>query len=127
MSKKTGKKYQAIYYPPISRAEHISTILNGLATGLSCIFLTLNPMAVYWWLVATVYKNTSDSKGTLALMIICGVCTLLGLVPSIAAKVINRKSKWAVINIVVISVCFAVAFLLTLGFVALITKVANEI
>ena len=84
-------------------------------------------MAVYWWLVATVYKNTSDSKGTLALMIICGVCTLLGLVPSIAAKVINRKSKWAVVNIVVISVCFAVAFLLTLGFVALITKVANEI
>ena len=127
MIKKTKKNYAAVYYPPVSRQEELSTILNGLATGLSCVFLTANPVAVYWWLIALIYKNTGSTKNGIIFMILCGVFTLLGLAPSIAAKVINPKSKWSVVNIVFISIAFVIALLLTLGFTALMAEAAKSI
>ena len=127
MSKKTKKTYATVYYPPLSRQEELSTILNGLATGLSCVFLTANPVAVYWWLIALIYKNTGSTKNGIIFMILCGVFTLLGLAPSIAAKVINPKSKWSVVNIVFISIAFVIALLLTLGFTALMAEAAKSI
>ena len=127
MSKKTRKNYAAVSYPPVNRKEELSTILNGLATGLSCLFLTANPVVVYWWLIAMLYKNTVSTRNTVIFMIVCGVGTFLGLAPSIAAKVINPKSKWSVVNIVFISIAFVIALLLTLGFTALITKASDGI
>ena len=91
------------------------------------MFLTANPVAVYWWLIALIYKNTGSTKNGIIFMILCGVFTLLGLAPSIAAKVINPKSKWSVVNIVFISIAFVIALLLTLGFTALMAEAAKSI
>ena len=91
-------------------------ILNGLATGVATMCFIGNPVACWMWFI---YITQSTF-----LIVICGVGALASLAASIVARVLDKKSNWAIANIVYISICFVIGGLLTWGFIALINSVA---
>ena len=104
----------------------MTSILCGLATGMATISFILNPVAVYLWLIDTLKTTAKNANGSFLIMGFCVVNVLASIAASIVAKVKNPKSKWAVINIVYISITLVFSALLTWGFIELITKLAEK-
>ena len=102
-----------------------TSILCGLATGMSTISFMLNPIAVYLWLIDTLKTTAKNTNGSFLIMGFCVVNILASLAASIVAKIWHPKSKWAVVNIVYISVTLVLSALITWSFIALIMKLAS--
>lgn len=103
------------------KAKRLSLILCGVSTGISCICLTVNPIAVYYYIFAAVNRLTSEST-QMFLIIFYGISMLACIAMSIVAKVKNPKCFWASVNIIYISILLGVAALITWGFIALVVS-----
>ena len=99
-------------------------ILNGLATGIATMCFIGNPIACWMWFISVAERSRNYITQSTILIIACAVGALGSLAASIVARVLNKKSNWAVANIVYISICFVIGALLTWGFIALINSVA---
>ena len=89
---------------PIGPKQIISIILCGVSSAMM-VFL------VFIWTIIIISGNagrTDDVKFTIIFLSI----TSLG--PAIVAKVLNRKSIWALINIICLSILFVAVILMTL-------------
>ena len=102
-----------------------TTILCGLATGMSTISFALNPIAVYLWLIDTLKTTAKNTNGSYLIMGFCAANIIASIAVSIIAKIWHPKSKWAVVNIVYISVTLVLSALITWSFIALIMKLAS--
>lgn len=103
----------------------ITSVLCGLATGMSTISFILNPIAVYLWLIDTLKTTAKNTNGSFLILGFCALNIIASLAASIVAKVWNPKSKWAVVNIVYISITLVISALITWAFIALIMKLAS--
>lgn len=99
-----------------------TSILNGLATGIATMCFIGNPIACWMWFISVAQRSRSYITQATFLIVICAVGALGSLAASIVARVIDKKSNWAIANIVYISICFVIGALLTWGFLALINS-----
>jgi len=97
----------------------ISTILCGVGLGISLLFLGLAPLGNWLYLIAKLQHSSREIAHATFVLIVCGVLGFGGIAPSIVAKIINKKSKWPIINIVMITLTTIADSLLTWGVVAL--------
>ena len=95
-------------------------IMNGLACGVATMCFIGNPIACWMWFISVAERSTKYITQSTILLILCGVGALGSLAASIVAKVLDKNSRWAVANIVYISIVFVIGALLTWGFIALI-------
>ena len=100
--------------------EELTTILCGLSTGISVMSLTACPVILWLWLVQIVSKSPKHASHYIVMLSICGVGAVSSVVASSLAKAWNRKSRWAVFNIVFTGIALVIAGLLCWGFIALI-------
>ena len=95
--------------------ENTSMLLCGIATGVSLLSLGLAPFGSWFWLIAIIQKSSQETDRALFVLISCGVLALGGLPASVFAKIINPKSKWPVVNSIVITLLFIANSLLVSG------------
>lgn len=117
--------YRKVIENPDEDITGKTSILCGLATGFSTMAFALNPVAVYLWLIDTLKTTAKNTNGSYVIMGICLATVLGSLAASIVAKVRHPKGRWAVVNIVYISITLVITVLLTWGFMALILHYAN--
>ena len=106
------------------KKQERTTILNGLATGIATMCFIGNPVACWMWLISVAERSKNYITQSTFLIVLCAVGALGSLAAAIVAKVTDKKSTWAVANIVYISICFVIGALLTWGFIALINTYA---
>ena len=95
--------------------ENTSMLLCGIATGVSLLSFGLAPYGSWLWLIAEIQKSTQEIGRALFILITCGLLAMGGLPASIFAKIINPKSKWPVVNSIVITILFITNLLLVMG------------
>ena len=94
-----------------------SMIMCGIATGVSCMVFGTLPIAVILFMMAIIEKTQRYITQSVFILIICGIGVIGSLVTSIIAKSKYRKSKWAVTNIVYISINLVISGLLSWFFI----------
>ena len=99
-----------------------SMIMCGLATGISCLFFGILPFAVILYLMSVLERSQRYINQSVFSLVMCGVAIVGSLVTSIIAKIKYRKSKWAVMNIVYISINIVVSGLISWFFIWLINS-----
>ena len=92
-------------------------IMCGLATGISCIAFSVLPIGVLMYIISVLERTKQYIAQSTFILIACGIAVLGSLAASIVAKVRNRKSRWAVTNIVYISINLVTSGLTTWFFV----------
>ena len=108
------------------KKEARTHILCGLATGISTMCFVGSPAACFLWLLSVLQRSPVYIAQTYFLLILCGVGALGSLAASIVAKVLDKESRWAVVNIIYISIVTVISGLITAGFVALINEAASR-
>ena len=91
---------------PEEKGKGLSKVLCGLSTGLVVISEILSPVFMLIWLSAA--TQMQQDTETIDMMLICVACCfgglILSLILAIIAKVKNRKSKWALVCIIISAV-----------------------
>lgn len=105
--------------------EELTTIMCGISTGVSVMSFTAWPVILWLWFVQTAAKSPKNAAHYIILLSICGAGAIASIVASSLAKAWNRKSRWAVFNIIFIGIGLVLAGLMCWGFIALITKAMN--
>ena len=101
-------------------------IICGLATGVSVMCFIGNPAVCFLWFLSVIQKIPSYISQTNFLLILCAVGAIGSLAASIVAKVLDKESRWPVVNIIYISIVTVIDGLLTAGFLWLINSaIAN--
>lgn len=126
INKKKQQKYDQIDNNYLTFDSRITTamILCGLATGISCIFFTITTFGVYLYIISIIEKTSKYINQAIFVLVCCGIATIGSLAASIMAKVKCRESKWAVINIVIISINLVIRGLIAWSFIWLINTYA---
>lgn len=109
------------------KKENQTNIICGLATGVSTMCFVGNPVVCVLWLLSVAQRIPSFITQTNILLIVCAAGAVGSLAASIVAKVLNKESRWAIVNIIYISILTVVGGLLTAGFIALINKAAGNL
>ena len=110
------------------KRESRTHIICGLATGVSTMCFVGNPVVVcFFWLLSVAQRIPSYISQSVFLLVLCAVGAVGSLAASIVAKVLDKESRWAVVNIVYISIVTVIGALLTAGFIALINDVASGV
>lgn len=99
-----------------SRISNAMT-LCGIATGISCLFFGVTPFGVLLYMMAVLERTQEYINQSTFILITCGAAIVGSLVLSIIAKVKYRESRWAVTNIVYISINMVKSFLVAFFFV----------
>ena len=128
-----GKKKDKISSRKLHKYDHIdnnyltfdknitnSMLMCGLATGISCLFFGILPFGVILYLMSVLEKTQRYINQSVFILIMCAVGIVGSLVISIIAKIKYRKSKWAVTNIVYITINLVVSGLISWFFIWLI-------
>lgn len=97
-----------------------SMIWCGLSTGISCLAFAALPIGVILYMIAVLERTRAYINQSTFILIACGVAIIGSLAASITAKVKNRKSRWAVTNIVIISINLVISGLNSWFFIWLI-------
>lgn len=103
---KKSKKYDLIdnNYLSVDPKTEKTMIMCGLATGISCIAFSVLPISVLMYMISILERTKQYIAQSTFILIICGIAVVGSLAVSIIAKVKNRRSKWAVTNIIYISI-----------------------
>ena len=119
MQKQKKDKYALIDNNSLAVDEKIeqTMIMCGLATGISCIAFSVLPIGVLMYIISVLERTKQYIAQSTFILIACGIAVLGSLAASIVAKVRNRKSRWAVTNIVYISINLVTSGLTTWFFV----------
>ena len=129
-TKEKKKKEKKVSYKKLHKYDHIDNnylvvdknaemamALCGLSTGISCLFFGVLPYGVLLYMISILEKTTKYIAQSTFILIVCGIAIVGSLAASIIAKVKCRKSKWAVTNIVYISINLVISGLNTWFFV----------
>ena len=129
-TKEKKKKEKKVSYKKLHKYDHIDNnylvvdknaeiamALCGLSTGISCLFFGVLPYGVLLYMISILEKTTKYIAQSTFILIVCGIAIVGSLATSIIAKVKCRKSKWAVTNIVYISINLVISGLNTWFFV----------
>ena len=129
-TKEKKKKEKKISYKKLHKYDYIDNnylvvdknaeramIMNGLATGISCFFFAVLPFGVLLYMISILEKTTKYITQSTFILVLCGIAIVGSLATSIVAKVKYRKSRWAVANIVYISINLVISGLNTWFFV----------
>lgn len=129
-TKEKKKKEKKVSYKKLHKYDHIDNnylvvdknaemamALCGLSTGISCLFFGVLPYGVLLYMISILEKTTKYITQSTFILIVCGIAIVGSLATSIIAKVKCRKSKWAVTNIVYISINLVISGLNTWFFV----------
>lgn len=109
------------------KKENRTHIICGLATGVSTMCFIGNPVVCVLWFLSIAQRIPSYISLTYFLIILCAVGAVGSLAASIVAKVLDKESRWAIANIIYISIVTVIGGLLTAGFIALINDAASSI
>ena len=106
ISSKKQHKYDQIDNNYLKTDERIprSMIMCGIATGMSCMFFAVLPVSILMYVIAMLEKTREYINQSIFILICSGIAIVGSLAVSIVAKVKYRKSRWAVTNIVFISI-----------------------
>ena len=101
------------------KGKGISTVLCGISTALMIICDLVAPIGMFIWLGAATEMNqdTEVIDSMIVTVLCCGAGLIASLILAVIAKIKNRKSKWAVICIVLSSVFFVTGLIAALFFV----------
>lgn len=129
-TKEKKKKEKKVSYKKLHKYDHIDNnylvvdknveramLMCGLATGISCLFFGVLPYGVLLYMISILEKTTKYIAQSTFILIVCGIAIVGSLATSIIAKVKCRKSRWAVVNIVYISINLVISGLNTWFFV----------
>ena len=129
-TKEKKKKEKKVSYKKLHKYDHIDNnylvvdknaemamALCGLSTGISCLFFGVLPYGVLLYMISILEKTTKYIAQSTFILIVCGIAIVGSLATSIIAKVKCRKSRWAVVNIVYISINLVISGLNTWFFV----------
>lgn len=94
-----------------------SMLLCGLATGVSCFFFAVLPLGVLTYMISIIERTREYISQSVFVIVCCGVGIVGSLVASIFAKIKFRKSRWAVTNIVYISINLVISGLISWFFI----------
>ena len=108
------------------KKENRTHILCGLATGVSIMCFIGNPLVCFLWFLSVAQRIPSFISQTNFLLIMSAVGAVGSLAASIVAKVLDKKSRWAVVNIIYISIVTVISGLITAGFIWLINNAASR-
>lgn len=97
-----------------------SMIMCGIATGVSCVFFGILPMGVIMFMITMLEHSQKYIEQAIFVLVCCAVGIIGSLVTSIVAKAKFRKSRWAVTNIVYISINLVCSGLVSWFFIWLI-------
>lgn len=122
--KKKKKKEKKVSYKKLHKYDHIDNnyltvdknaelamALCGISTGISCLFFGVLPYGVILYMISILEKTSKYIGQSTFILIVCGVAVIGSLAASIFAKVKYRKSRWAVTNIVYISINLVISAL----------------
>ena len=117
--KEKKKKEKKVSYKKLHKYDHIDnnylTVDKNaefaMATGISCLFFGVLPYGVILYMISILEKTTKYIGQSTFILIVCGVAVVGSLAASIFAKVKYRKSRWAVTNIVYISINLVISAL----------------
>ena len=104
-------------YLVVDKNAEMAMALCGLSTGISCLFFGVLPYGVLLYMISILEKTTKYIAQSTFILIVCGIAIVGSLATSIIAKVKCRKSRWAVVNIVYISINLVISGLNTWFFV----------
>jgi hypothetical protein len=100
-------------------------LMCGLATGISCIFFGVSPIAILLYMIAVLERTRAYINQSTFILIVCGLSIVGSLAASIVAKVRCRASKWAVTNIIFISINLVKTGLVAWFFIWLMNTYGN--
>lgn len=104
-------------YLVVDKKAEMAMLMCGLSTGISCLFFGILPFGVLLYMISIIEKTSKYIAQSTFILIVCGVAIVGSLATSIVAKVKCRKSRWAVVNIVYISINLVISGLNTGFFV----------
>lgn len=104
-------------YLVVDKNAELAMALCGISTGVSCLFFGALPFGVILYMISVLEKTSKYIGQSTFILIVCGVAVVGSLVASIFAKVKCRKSKWAITNIVYISINLVISALNTWFFI----------
>lgn len=104
-------------YLVVDKKAEMAMLMCGLSTGISCLFFGILPFGVLLYMISIIEKTSKYIAQSTFILIVCGVAIVGSLATSIVAKVKCRKSRWAVVNIVYISINLVISGLNTWFFV----------
>lgn len=104
-------------YLVVDKKAEMAMLMCGLSTGISCLFFGILPFGVLLYMISIIEKTSKYIAQSTFILIVCGVAIVGSLATSIIAKVKCRKSRWAVVNIVYISINLVISGLNTWFFV----------
>lgn len=127
ISEKKLHKYDKIdnNYLTFDKNTANAMIICGLATGISCFFLAIEPLGVLYYMIAIIEKTQVYINQAVFILITCAVAIVGSLAASIFAKVKYRKGRWAVTNIVYITVNLVIGGLISWFFIWFINTFGN--
>lgn len=101
------------------KGKTLSTVFCGLSTALYVISALVSPVCMFLWLGASIQmpQDTVTMDKMVTAVICCGAVLLISLLFGIIAKVNNRRSKWAVVCIVLSIVFLVIGALAALFFI----------
>ena len=136
-TKEKKKKEKKVSYKKLHKYDYIDNnylvvdknveramIMCGLSTAVSCLFFAALPTGVLLYMISILEKTSKYIAQSTFILIVCGVGIVGSLATSIVAKVKYRKSRWAVANIVYISINLVISGLITWFFVWLMNTYA---
>lgn len=109
------------------KKTELSLILSGISTGVSVMAFIGNPLVLWYWLIAVLERSAKFNTSCVVMLICCAVGAVGSLAASIVAKVLSKKLRWPVANIIFISILLVVQGLITWGFMALIIFATSDI
>ncbi len=113
-------------YLIFDKSIYTSMMLCGLATGISCFFFGLLRIGVFYYVYAVLERTRDFINQAVFIIASCGVGITGSLAASIVAKIKCRKSRWAVTNIVYISINLVLSVLVSWFFIWLMNTYAMD-
>lgn len=104
-------------YLVVDKNAELAMALCGISTGISCLFFGALPFGVILYMISVLEKTSKYIGQSTFILIVCGVAIVGSLAASIFARVKCRKSKWAITNIVYISINLVISALNTWFFI----------
>lgn len=121
MAKKKDKDNMVSYDRDFSlngdRAAEKTMAICGLAIGISCLVFAAIPVAVWLYIMAILERTKAYINQSVFILVVCGVSVVGSLAASIVAKIKDKRSRWAVFNIVFISINLVISALVSWFFI----------
>lgn len=127
IKKKKLHKYDHIdnNYLVFDKSISDAMLLCGIATAVSCFCFGILRIGVFYYVIAVI-ERTREYINQAIFIISCSGAGILGsLAASVIAKIKCRKSRWAVTNIVYITINLVISALVSWFFIWLMNTYAT--